>query len=392
MINENVIRKKCAIVLLAYSDYESLELALACHAKCIEEGENYPTLYIIQNGHGTYDTERTTRVGQRYADLYPTKIILINRYSGKPYFSIKSFLQSDEAKNYDYIIKIDDDVLPISSAWVRNLCNAYAEANAKYKNDLAYVTGLVNNNPYGFKKTINVMGLENEYYTEIARDHFIGLFANDPYSPYRMVPASEIGTGGGGTVWRYPYIARWIHQKTTLNPLKFIKATENLGIEEINTRERYSINCLLFKKELWYEISNGGFDDELMLQQFCIKRKKKAFVALNVPLCHLFFWTQRFENKDLLNSFYQCYESFLNLPYPIRVCQSPDAEIQERLRYLERKNSINKNLVHPRKKVGTAFVKKVLKYWLMSKLHFSKKKRDYYKLKLYFFVNGPVNI
>ena len=59
-MNLEQIKSKLAIVILAYSDYESLELALATHAKFSTQAGI--KIYILQNGRGTYDCERTYSV------------------------------------------------------------------------------------------------------------------------------------------------------------------------------------------------------------------------------------------------------------------------------------------------------------------------------------------
>ena len=60
--------KKIAIVQLCFADFESLEISLAAYVKLTTPDIH---IYLLQNGRGTYDTERTYRVCQRYAKLYP---------------------------------------------------------------------------------------------------------------------------------------------------------------------------------------------------------------------------------------------------------------------------------------------------------------------------------
>ena len=62
----NIINKT-AIVILAYTDFESLEISLCLHAKYYN---NNADIFILQNGRGTYDTERTYRIAKRYENLY----------------------------------------------------------------------------------------------------------------------------------------------------------------------------------------------------------------------------------------------------------------------------------------------------------------------------------
>ena len=62
----NIINKT-AIAILSYSDFESLEISLSLHAKYNNHNAD---IFILQNGRGTYDTERTYRIAKRYENLY----------------------------------------------------------------------------------------------------------------------------------------------------------------------------------------------------------------------------------------------------------------------------------------------------------------------------------
>lgn len=62
----NIINKT-AIVILAYTDFELLEISLSLHAKYNNHNAD---IFILQNGRGTYDTERTYRIAKRYENLY----------------------------------------------------------------------------------------------------------------------------------------------------------------------------------------------------------------------------------------------------------------------------------------------------------------------------------
>lgn len=75
-LTRDSIKSQTAVVILAFAEYESLELALATHAKYTVESD--VPVYILQNGRGTYDTERTYSVGKRYENLYPGKIKVVN--------------------------------------------------------------------------------------------------------------------------------------------------------------------------------------------------------------------------------------------------------------------------------------------------------------------------
>ena len=95
----NEFKKKTAILILAYADYESLELALATHAKfSVDSGVH---IYILQNGRGTYDCERTYSVGQKYHYLYPDVIDVVDYIpQDVPYKSIKRLFAHKNFEKY----------------------------------------------------------------------------------------------------------------------------------------------------------------------------------------------------------------------------------------------------------------------------------------------------
>ena len=326
---------KTAIVILTCADFESLEISLAMHTKYNSHNAD---IFILQNGRGTYDCERTYRVAKRYENLYPKQIKVIDFISPKvPYLSIKELLNNKIMSKYDYICKVDEDTFPITDNWLNNLCKCYEEYYSKYGDNLGYVTGLVNNNPWGFPRVLKLMNLEDGYFKEYSRFHYVGS-ENYDYGKdnnLKLINNTEISDSGFGTVWRMPYISRWIHEKTTLNHLEYIKNTADKGYEEIDNGKRYSINCILFKKEFWNNIDIGDYDDEHDCLIYCYNNDKKIISALNVPLVHLFFFTQREENRDLIPIIRDYYSKVINAPYPIAICEDKRLENENRLRHLE---------------------------------------------------------
>ena len=153
--------KKIAIVVLCYSDYESLEISLALYSKLTNPNVD---IYLLQNGRGTYDTERTYRVCKRYEKLFPKNIHVVDWIKpGVPHHSIYALLKSELFKKYDYICKVDDDVFPLTSDWVEKLAVCFEDSIQKYGDKLAYVTSLINNNPWGFKQVVDIMGLQEDF-------------------------------------------------------------------------------------------------------------------------------------------------------------------------------------------------------------------------------------
>ena len=340
-LTREIVKSQTAIVILAYADYESLELALATHAKfTVDSGL---PIYILQNGRGTYDTERTFAVGRRYQTLFPNTIKVISHIPPqKPYFAIRQLFEDSIFSKYKYVIKLDDDVMVLTPDWVDKLIDCYVQSHESVGDQLAYVTSLVNNNPFGFKKLIELCDdLSQEYFAKLARPHLIGAFPHDSFNPYRIVSKDAVHAGCCGTIWRLPYLARWIHERTTKHPEYYINISKNYEIAEVNPKERYSINCVMCEKKLWTDVDDGGSDDEHMLQVYSILNKKKIFADLSIPMVHLAFFSQRDEVRDMIPGIRDVYTNFLSLPFPIAQCSDRAIEIENRLRFME--NNIQKS-------------------------------------------------
>lgn len=334
-------RKKVAVLMLAYADFEAMEIALATFSKSFKDDIKF---FILQNGRDTYDCERTYRVAKRYETLYPNNVKVVDWIEPQvPYFAIRELLNSKFMAEFDYICKVDDDVFALREDWLDKLIECYQQSDEKYGDQLGYVTGLVNNNPWGFSEVLDIFDLKNEYFSRYARAHLVGS-ANDMIEPLKLVDSDEIYDGCSGTVWRNPYVSRWLHQKTSFNPQEFIQKTETLGYKEVNNKKRYSINVMLFKKEFWNDIDINSNDDEHMAREFCRLNDKKIIADISNPFVHICFYTQREENRDLLITFRNVYEKWLDLPYPISMCPNKEYENENRLRYLEVKFNQNKSI------------------------------------------------
>lgn len=96
---------------------------------------------------------------------------------------------------------------------------------------------------------------------------------------------------------------------------------------------------LLLKKEFWNNIYDKydklNEDDENNCLMYCYNNDKKIISVLDVPLVHLFFFTQREENKDLIHIIRYYYSKVIYSPYSIAICESKELENENRLRYLE---------------------------------------------------------
>lgn len=118
----NIINKT-AIVILAYTDFESLEISLSLHAK---HNNHNADIFILQNGRGTYDTERAYRVAKRYENIYPKQIKVVDWIKPqKPYYSIIELLNRETMNKYEYICKVDGDTFHLTDNWLNDLCKCY---------------------------------------------------------------------------------------------------------------------------------------------------------------------------------------------------------------------------------------------------------------------------
>lgn len=323
---------RVAIIMLACRDYEAMELSLACHTAYLPEGVRF---FILQNCRGSYDAERTLAVARRYELLFPRAITVVDEFPpAAPYHSIAALLASPRFAEINLICKVDDDAFPIAFGWLDGLIDCWKEASAQSNRSLAYVTPLINNNTWGFPETLNAMGLREAFLADVGREHRTGDGTLE--APIRLIPASEIH---GRMIWNYPYVARWLHARTTLDPDRFIAATRGLSNVEVPNQERYSIGCILFRKELWQLIDDGGADDEHMLHQYCKRTDERIICARSVPFVHLAYFTQREENRDIVEMARKLYEPRLYHPFPIALRASRLLEIEARLRWMDGEQS-----------------------------------------------------
>lgn len=97
-----------------------------------------------------------------------------------------------------------------------------------------------------------------------------------------------------------------------------------------------------------------------MCHMYCSNFNKKIIANLNVPMIHLFFFSQRSECKDMLEDIRNIYIDFLKLNFPISICTNRLIELENRLRFLENSNKLDNYL----KSAFRNFIKN-LKYRLL---------------------------
>jgi hypothetical protein len=311
-----------AVLMLCCRDYEAVELALACH---VTYGDPSVPLFALQNCRGDYDAERTRAAIRRYASLYPQTVRVIDDLPPDvPYNGVRGALASDALKDFQFICKVDDDAFPIAKGWLSGLCSAWAQGYREHGDDLAYVTPLLNNNNWGFPETLRALGLEDEFFARFASRH--------------PTIAHAVATGSyGPIIWNAPHIARWLHERSTFVPDRFIEATRGLAANLVDNMQRYSIGCILFRRDLWDAMDDGGTDDELMLFVHCRAQKRPIVCARSVPFVHLSYYPQKDELRDVVRQARDIYAKRLSLTHPIGLRATPTDEIEARLRFVEQK-------------------------------------------------------
>ena len=321
---------KTAVVLLSCSDFRALEISLTCHMTFAPEGVDF---YILQNCRGSFSSERTLAVANRFANRYPNRIaVRTDLDPDYSYRNIRKLLNRPRLKSYELICKVDDDCFPISKHWFQALHDTYAKGVARDGDRFAYATPLINNNTWGFQETLSVMSLEKRFFEEIASVHWAGPNANK-----RIVPADKIDGGGCGTIWGNPHFARWLHRETTLQPDKFAAACAELGPIPVPNDKRYSIGCILFRRNLWNDIASGkNQDDERMLFDYVRENDMAVDCARSAPFVHLNYFSQRDENADLVEAASAVYQDYCSPPYLISGFPSKAHEISARLEALEK--------------------------------------------------------
>jgi hypothetical protein len=287
--------QKRALVILAAYDYESLQITLQSLENTVDASEK---IVVVLNGKRLNTaSEKTERVARVWAAKNPVNRFAIRPLScGKSAFRglTEAFTSYGPLQDVDYICKIDDDLIPLKKGWLDNISKTYHSLENDH--NLGFVTGLINNNCWGFGELVDLYNKQPEYdqafnYTSISGDQ-----------GENRVAECSFDIGKCGTVWNYPYIAWWIHQWTSLQPKTFIEKTSTLGIKQIPADVLYSIGCIYFSKSFWLSLDPKKYRtvvDEDLLHEYCKELNKEKWAVMNEPMIHLFYRTQRKANADI---------------------------------------------------------------------------------------------
>lgn len=299
------MQKKCAIIVLAAYDFESLQLTLLGLEHTVEE--KIP-IVIILNGEERNDSSKVECIARRWAAHSPELRFVVKPqcHGREPLYAIQEILNSFSVlQDIDLICKIDDDIIPLKKRWVSALLKHYDDNNSTGK--IGFITGLINNNCWGFGELVQLAGKEQEYKQIMCYQSIAG--ANRE----KIVPAGMIDRGICGTVWQYPYLARWIHEWTSLMPNSFIALVEGQISKAVPLDIHYSIGCMLSTKKLWLDLDPNIINfDEKAIHDLCQKNDLLKLAVTDQPIIHLFYFCQRVANRDLIDEVSKTLGSFFN--------------------------------------------------------------------------------
>lgn len=290
-----------AILILTCNDYEALDLTIG---QVLRTTPAEVPIYLLSNCYGLAGADVCEDMCRFATRANYGRVHWINPARRQPaYFGIRDAIR-DHIKA-EYILKLDDDAFPVAEGWLEGLIDCY---NRQAPDKICYVSALVNNNPYGFSRLATLPELRESYARLMPSQHLAGEFVPG-YQDFRVSEAGEIDAGGWGTVWQFPHLARWIHKETTLRPERYLAMTKPLGEAEFDTAVRYSINVMLFRREMWETVGTGSVDDEEMFNRYCHDKGLRIVIQENIPFVHLYFGPQKRYLVDLLPQVREVYQT-----------------------------------------------------------------------------------
>lgn len=295
------------VLVLASDAYESLQITLRSLDHTLINKEK---VVIILNGTNSLNSRITEYIAQKWCMQNAASRFAVRPLCApaKPFFAIKEVIaNSEHFKDAEYICKIDDDIIPLKKNWVQTLANYYISLSRK--TDVGFVTGLINNNCWGFKELVSIYNKKSDYEKIHSHKTIAG------WQGVRTVKPGEIDDGDFGTIWHYPYIARWMHEWTSFQIHDFLQATAGLPVKEVPLETYYSIGCILCKKQFWLDLNEVDYSseiDERIVHRKCLENKWQKWAVMNEPVIHLFYNNHKIINLDILEPISQALANHFN--------------------------------------------------------------------------------
>lgn len=279
------------VVILTCNDYESLTInlnALNHTVRC------ETPIVIILNGTSGFAANQVERIARSWAGSGRNRYVVKPlRSGGPPLYSILEVIQEFEPIRYaQQICKLDEDTIPVRVGWLENLAKEFAARDGK---NMGFVTGLINNNCWGFDKMLDIFGERENFKLIQNYKYSVGQWGE------RIVQRGEVDSNQFGTIWRLPYIARWLHGWSSLNSRNFLHKTQALGVTRIDANNAFSIGCIYSSRELWTSIDpQVNSSDEYLINKYCFDNALDKWAVMSEPIIHLHYYTHRASNRDIV--------------------------------------------------------------------------------------------
>lgn len=281
-----------AVLVLTCNDFEAMDITVN---QILRTTPETVPIYLLSNCAGLPGADVCEDMCRFTARAQYGRVHWINPGTRQPaYQGIHTAIEQEIKEKY--IVKLDDDVFPVAPGWLEKMIDTYAQQDPAR---IAYVTGMVNNNPFGFSQLVQLPALRATYEAMMPKAHLSGEYVPG-YQDFRVQNPGEVDPGGWGTVWQFPHLARWIHEETTLQPARYADLVQDLTPVQFDVSIRYSINVMLFERTLWGAVATGGVDDEEMLHLYCQRNEREIVVERSIPFVHLYFGPQKRYLLDLM--------------------------------------------------------------------------------------------
>lgn len=286
---------RCVLIVLASYDYESLLVTLNGLDCTLNNKEK---VVVILNGNQSLAARIVEYVARKWSMARPDTRFVIKPLSAPtdPFFAIKEVIhQSGLFKDAEYICKIDDDIIPLKKDWLQHLLLQYRQLSRT--RNIGFVTGLININCWGFNELLTLYNKWPAY----KGIHCYKTVAG--WGGTRTVNEGAIDIDDFGTIWQYPFIARWVHEWTSLAIPAFLKKVSALKPKQIPFETYYSIGCMLTAKDFWESLDADTYYsviDEKIIHNHCLVTQAEKWAVMNEPILHLFYNNHRVINSDLL--------------------------------------------------------------------------------------------
>ncbi|HRE51956.1 MAG TPA: hypothetical protein PK339_11070 [Flavitalea sp.] len=327
------MRKHCILILVSY-EYESLQLTFKGLDHTVDP--SVPIIIVLNGARFSYKGAKVEQHCRAWASQAENRYVIRPMASGRePMYAIQEVIsRSPILKDIDYVLKIDDDVIPLKKGWDIDLANCYFEQE-KLHGKIGFTTGLINNNCWGFKELLSIYDKWDEY-TRFMNHPSVAGAAQD-----KVVNIGEVDAGRNGTIHSYPALAAWLHGWTSFDIDSFVEKTGNGGIKEVDLDIHYSIGCMYSHKDLWEEVkvTKASNFDELLIHEYCQANKLRKFAVMSQPMLHLYYFNQRLINAYLLPEFIKHLSVFFKdesiLDVKLATAEDRAYEVEDQLKTLK---------------------------------------------------------